>query len=59
MGGYRNVKESVEDTVKRVLKDVLQDASILQVLATMIKDHILTELEKTINENTAVIEALK
>lgn len=49
----------MEDTVKRVLKDVLQDASILQVLATMIKDHILTELEKTINENTAVIEALK
>lgn len=59
MGGNRNVKESMEDTVKRVLKDVLQDASILQVLATMIKDHILTELEKTINENTAVIEALK
>lgn len=49
----------MEDTVKRVLKDVLQDASILQVLATMIKDHILSELQKTINENTAVIEALK
>ena len=59
MGGNRNVKESMEDTVKRVLKDVLQDASILQVLATMIKDHILSELQKTIDENTAVIEALK
>lgn len=59
MGGRRGNNESVEATVKRVLKDSLQDTSLLQVLATMIKDQVMIELQKTIAENTAVISNLK
>lgn len=49
----------MEETVKRVLKEALQDTSMLQVFATMLKDQVMAELQHTIAENTAVIANLK
>lgn len=59
-------QESIEEKVKRVVAEALQDRDTMQVLATLVKDHVVTEhralvteLQKTISENTSVITELK
>ena len=58
-GNKRSNANTIEDTVKRVLTKSLQDTSLLQVLATMLKDQIVAELQQTIAESTAAIERLR
>lgn len=55
--------EEIEETVKRVVKEALQDTGMLQVLANLIKEtvtnSVVTELQKTIEFNNEVISELK
>lgn len=55
--------EEIEETVKRVVKEALQDTGMLQVLANLIKEtvtnSVVTELQKTIEFNSEVISELK
>ena len=55
----RSNANTIEDTVKRVHTESLQDTSLLQVLATMLKDQIMAELQQTIAESKAAIESLR
>ena len=56
MGGKR---ENIQETVKRVVAEALQDTATLQVLATLIRDQVVQELKETITKNTSVIEELR
>lgn len=56
MGGKRT---NIEETVRRVVGEALQDTAMLQVLATLIRDQVVQELKETITKNTTVIEELK
>lgn len=53
----------MEKTVKRVVEEALQDTAMLQVLANLIKETLISsvvaELKKTIECNNAVISELK
>ncbi|KAJ4430507.1 hypothetical protein ANN_19138 [Periplaneta americana] len=58
-----NKSEEIEETVKRVVKEALQDTGMLQVLANLIKEtvtnSVVTELQKTTKFNNEVISELK
>lgn len=64
MSQKKSIKiDDLEESVKRVVKESLQDAATLQVLTNLIRESvanaILTELQKTIEENNKVISDLK
>lgn len=64
MSQKKSVKvDDLEESVKRVVKESLQDAATLQVLTNLIRESVtnavVAELQKTIEENNKVISDLK
>lgn len=47
------------EEIRRAVAEALQDPSVLQVLAGIIQDTVVTELRKTIEENSTVIKNLQ
>lgn len=54
-----NKKKELEETVKRVVEEALQNKSLLQVFAATVRDLLMADLQQTIAEQTSAIEALK
>lgn len=61
MGPKKNqvYEKNVEECVKRVLQDSLQEPTILHSLATLIKDVVVAELKSALDKNLEVIKELE
>lgn len=52
-------ERNVEECVKRVLQESLQEPAILNSLATLIKDVVVAELKSALDKNSEVIQKLE
>lgn len=59
MGPKKDTAVDIEAAVKLAVMQALQDKGMLATLAALVKDTIVSEMRKTLEENTRVISELK